>query len=123
MTGGKSPSRASARSFGLKENLLYRYAVEGLRLSIPDAVAARLESILTVGRDSLLHLRSTETSILPDDGYDRDVDLRKDVDRSALKELQSRQGRRPETPTLRRSVYTLVFAALFPSASPPTKCA
>ena len=66
---------------GLKEDLLNRNAVEGLRLDIPDPVHARRQRILAVGRDPLLHLRRAQSGILPDDGDDRDVDLGKDVRR------------------------------------------
>ena len=66
---------------GLKEDLLNRNAVEGLRLDILDAVHARRQRILAVGRDPLFHLRRAEPGVLPDDGDDGDVDLGKDVGR------------------------------------------
>jgi hypothetical protein len=66
---------------GLKEDLLNRDAIEGLRLDILDAVHARGERILAVGRDPLLHFRRAQSGVLPDDGDDRDVDLGKDIGR------------------------------------------
>ncbi len=75
---------------GLKEDLLNRNAVDGLRLDISDPVHARRQRILAVGRNTLLHLRRAEPSILPNDGYDRDVNLGKDIGR------HRQDGRRAE---------------------------
>ena len=65
----------------LKEYFLNRNSVEGLRLDVLDAVDARGQRVLTIRRDPLLHLRRAEPGILPDDGYDGDVDFGKDVRR------------------------------------------
>ncbi len=75
---------------GLKEDLLNRNAVDGLRLDISDPVHARRQRILAVGRNTLLHLRRAEPGILPNDGYDRDVNLGKDIGR------HRQDGRRAE---------------------------
>ena len=66
---------------GLKEDLLNRDAVNGLRLDILDAVHARGQRILAVGRDALFHLWRAQPGVLPDDGHDGNIDLGKDVRR------------------------------------------
>ena len=66
---------------GLEVYLLDRDAAESLRLHISYAVDVRRDRILAVGGDPLLHLGRREARILPNDRYDRDVDLGKNVGR------------------------------------------
>ena len=63
----------------LEIDLLYRDAVERLRLHIFDAVDIRADRVLAVGGDALLHLRRAQARVLPDHRDDRNVDLREDV--------------------------------------------
>ena len=65
----------------LKVDLLHRDAVKRLRLHVLDAVDVGADRILAVGGDPLLHLWRAEAGVAPDDGHDRDVDLRKDIGR------------------------------------------
>ena len=44
-----------------------------------DVVDGRGEDALVVGDDPLLHLLGRQAGVVPDDGDDRDVDVREDV--------------------------------------------
>ena len=69
--------RAIADTFEI--NLLDRDAVQRLRLNILDPVDGGAHRVIAVGGDALLHLRRTETGVLPNDGDDRDVDFRENA--------------------------------------------
>jgi hypothetical protein len=67
----------SAADSAPNPNKVLGVELSGRPTDVADPIDARGQGILAVGRDPLFHLRRAEPCILPDDGDDRDVDLRK----------------------------------------------
>ena len=72
---------ASILAPGWKKILMTDDAGERLALDVLDVVDGRGERALVVRDDALLHLLGRQARVVPDDGDDRDVDVREDVRR------------------------------------------
>ena len=56
-------------------------AVQRLRLGVLDVVDRRGQAALELHHDPVAQLLRRESGIVPDDGHDRNIDIREDIDR------------------------------------------
>ena len=76
---------------GLEIDLDYGDAVQRLRFNVLDVVDGGGEAALAGAGDAVGHLFRGETGVLPNHADDRDIDIRENIDRSALDDYRPQE--------------------------------
>ena len=115
--GGDLRDSVADVDVGLEEDLDDADAVQRLRLDVLDVVDGGGQRPLALVDDAVGHLFGREAGVLPDDGDDRDVDVREDVGRrvedsdGAENHQQQRKDSEGIRPSKREADYPHIFSA------------